>query len=362
MICFVLGVPGSGKTALAVNHIVANKDNDKYQSIFTNINQFKFEKIEKSYPLDWDIFYKHIIDLHALYKTKVTDDVLIEKAQEFNLYKSLIVLDECHNYLDNRDSVLVWWLSYHRHLAQDIFLITQNLALVESKYKAFAEVFYRASPSFLRFQHHILKYTKFIGSRMTQKDKFGVEKLNTKKNDVFSYYKSGDNSKGFNIILKYISIAFLFLFIFLVFAFIYFNSKKNDDIVNDTTNDEKIIVSSNVKDLAVDNSFKRVYEKEEVVYDDSDYVDFVYSNFTCKNSHCTFLNSDIVFKLEHIPQLEKKTNSYFFPVEFNQYTNVVTGYVLSSPILQNMFNRKGLENEKYNTNSSNSVQFPFISK
>ena len=80
------------------------------------------------------------------------------RAKKLNLYKALFVIDEAHNFFQTKDDVLVWWLTYHRHLYQDIFLITQNLALIDRKYKPLAEYFYKAVPSSLRLNKKVFKY------------------------------------------------------------------------------------------------------------------------------------------------------------------------------------------------------------
>ena len=350
MICFVLGIPGSGKTALAVDHIIKNKNNDKYTKIYTNINQFDFSKINKAVNLDWDLIYASLTELYQLYRSKVTDDELIEYAKSHGLYKVLIVLDECHNYLDKKDAVLVWWLSYHRHLDQDIYLITQNLALVESKYKAFAEVFYRASPSFLRFRHHILKYTKFISSRMTKNDKFGIEKIDTKKNKVFDYYKSGDNSKGTNIILKYLSIAVFFLFMIIVMVYILFGSS-DDKLINNSSS----TVKNNVSPSSVTKNSNFHLQKKQIEYDN-----FIYMTFTCIKSECKFKDTTNYFDMSIVPTLAEMTNSSFFPLKIQKNTNIVLGAVMASPLLQHMFKER--QNEKNTRDDERGLDLPLISR
>lgn len=346
MICYVTGIPGSGKTALSVNHIINNKDNDKYTQIYTNINQFDFSKVDKAKNLDWDFIYQGLTELHALYKQKVNDDELIEYAKQYGLYQVLIVLDECHNFLDKKDSVLVWWLSYHRHLNQDIYLITQNLSLVESKYKAFAEIFYRASPSFLRFRHHILKYTKFIDSRMTKTSKFGVEKIDTKKNNVFAYYKSGDDSKGGNIIAKYLLIASFFFGLAIFIFKVYFSSDAPKHEDDNTTSTAQTII----------NNFDKKIKKDVKQYD---YENYTYLTFSCIGKECKL--NDKYFDIEIIPALAQTTQSTFFPLKVDKSTNLIKGAVLSSPLLQNMFRSFNDETNSKNSNSS-SLDLPFTKR
>lgn len=56
----------------------------------------------------------------------------------------LIVVDEAHNFFNKKnDEILTWWLTYHGHLYQDIILITQDLSLIDTGYKAVAEFLLR---------------------------------------------------------------------------------------------------------------------------------------------------------------------------------------------------------------------------
>ena len=155
MVEFITGVPGSGKSYRGIYSLYTNFGKDK-QTIkdnsllhndvnhaLTNINEIKLDKFEneKINYLDWDEFFANLSQLHTLYKAKATDSDMLPIAEELGLKNVLIILDECHNYLDKQNAVLTWWLSYHRHFHQQIYLITQNLSLVHSKYKAFSEFF-----------------------------------------------------------------------------------------------------------------------------------------------------------------------------------------------------------------------------
>jgi len=180
MISYFLGIPGSGKTYYSVNVIYQNflKDTSSlkkkkkelsfkkdYKYCYTNINELKFKKLKNTIKLDFDDFFKKLTLLHRMYSIdKASDKELIEKAKELKLYKILFVIDEAHNYFDVNKPVLVWWLTYHRHLYHDIFLITQNLSLINPKYKPLAERFYRAKPISLSFNKQYFYYKYFTES------------------------------------------------------------------------------------------------------------------------------------------------------------------------------------------------------
>lgn len=259
MIIFITGVPGSGKSYKANVVLFANfaknkkiiKDSKyllpKVEHALTNINELDLNQFDNVSPLDWNKFYNSLKQLYVL-KDLNDDTQLKESAKTENILNCLIILDECHNYLDSQDKILIWWLSYHRHLNQEIILITQNLSLVNAKYKAFSEFFYKAIPSSLKLFNNVMKYYQYPTSRMTHNLKSGVVKIPIYK-EIFSSYSSGNNHKSKSLIKK-----FLLLFLFLIsipIASIYFykdsNTKKTEPIKNETVikKDTNISTTSN---------------------------------------------------------------------------------------------------------------------
>ncbi|MDR0579221.1 MAG: DUF2075 domain-containing protein [Campylobacteraceae bacterium] len=341
MISYIVGIPGSGKTALAVDHILKHKKDSKYTTIYQNINQFDYKKIKNCIPLDWDKLYDSLSQLYVLYKQKATDDELLQIANNFDLVDVLIVIDECHNYLDKRDVVLIWWLSYHRHLKQDIFLITQNLALVDAKYKAFAEVFYKAIPPLLRWRHHILKYNLYSSSKMIKADKFEVLKLNTKTNNVFKYYKSGANSKNKPILLKFILISvFMFFLGFLLWKITFGRYISNDKPKSQTPSFQNQAVATKSNQPKTFKSF-----------DLSDrYSDLhVLINFYCVSDIC-YINSK-KFALNEIVSFVNNTNSLFLPLNRNTKVDYINGAFLASPALQHILGVNSYEDKSITARS-----------
>ncbi|WP_294931469.1 zonular occludens toxin domain-containing protein [Sulfurimonas sp.] len=230
MISFFVGVPGSGKTYYAVDKIFNNFSTDieakkdkkaTYEICYTNINEFDFGKVENVYPLDFDDLKRKLTRLHQFYKDKKDDDFLIEKCKEYNIYNALFIVDEAHNKFDADDKVLIWWLSYHRHLFHEIILITQNLTLIRPKYKAFSEFFYKAFPQSLTLFKTHFKYNVYCNSRMALNAKSGSIKIKRNKK-VFELYKSGDSINSQNVILKILGFA-IGLFIILIFLFYFYS-------------------------------------------------------------------------------------------------------------------------------------------
>ena len=89
MITFLLGLPGSGKTNYAVDRIFNNfsldedaiKDkNITFKNCYTNINEFKFDKLENTSHLDFEKLHEILTRLHSFTKgtNKKSDKYLLK--------------------------------------------------------------------------------------------------------------------------------------------------------------------------------------------------------------------------------------------------------------------------------------------
>ena len=245
MITYIVGNPGSGKTYYAVfkihqlfifkpkdtflSKVIKPEKQKEYSYCYTNINGFKFDLDAKFIKFDYEKFYSDLEVLYLLYMDKVGDDVLNEKAKELNLHGALIILDEAHNFFKAKeDNILVWWLTYHRHLYQDIWLITQDLSLISNEYKRIAEHFVKAVDSSKRLFKNKFRYMLYGSYKMYQKDvmqKFHVPYLK----EVFNLYHSGQNASQKSFVRKFLYVS-LFLFITLSIYFYFFvQSFKSDE-------------------------------------------------------------------------------------------------------------------------------------
>jgi len=233
VIQFLTGVIGSGKTYYAINYIVKNfaKNEEvkkkvdkkfvlkKVNKCITNINELKLDEFENVYPLKFKEFYENLKVGYQAYQDGATDTELNELKEIEEINHSLIILDECQNFLAKKDDVLVWWLSYARHMYMEVILITQNLSLVDAKYKSFSEFFYKAQPSSLRIFNNYMRYNQYSDSTLYATRKTGVIKVKIIP-EIFDLYGSGDNVDNGSLIKKFIlfGLGFLILMIFAIFA------------------------------------------------------------------------------------------------------------------------------------------------
>jgi zona occludens toxin len=347
MIVFYLGLPGSGKTYSAVNTIYNNftdnedakKDLKKdYNNCYTNINEFKFDLCHNVYKLDYDELYDKLKVLYDLYhgnvssstesssiqqevivsdpidkrklslseikalaelknkellnrknsrkKIKASDKELIEKAKELNIYKTLFVIDECHNFFDTEDKIKIWWLTYHRHLYHDITLITQSLSLVSLKYKPLAEAFYKAKAMSLTLNKKYFNYMYYTEPRLTSASFVNTVKVK-KRDSVFKLYKSGDSVKSKNVILRFIFISFGFLILLFIFGYYYFYSTEKkihkENHVQHIENKSYPRVVTHISKNSIDNTYE------------DDFSDKYFMKFSCSSVTC--INSDLTISL-----------------------------------------------------------------
>jgi len=376
MIVYYLGIPGSGKSYSGVNTIYDNFTNNEdakkdlkkdYYNCYTNINEFKFDKCHHVYHLDFDELLEKLTILYNLAngieevskksdevidvvveekpkkkrgnvsskyideenknvevkkdskkkkvkKKKATDGELIAKAEELDIYRTLFVIDECHNFFDKQNKILVWWLTYHRHLYHDIILITQNLGLVHAKYKPLAEAFYRAKPNSLTLVSKYFNYTYFTDSRMTKASKVNTKKV-LKRQGVFELYHSGDSVDSKNVIKHFLLIA-LGLTVLLFFLMYYFYGRKHQEI-----KEKSISKPASVKTVSTTEA---AHVKTYILEDKHKDAKINYSQkkfivLNCSISHCSNssldLPAELLFKFEkmnliHVFYKEKISNSF----------------------------------------------------
>jgi len=292
MISYFTGVPGSGKSYFAVNTLYNNfsvdaqkgkKFKKKYEYCYTNINGLKYELLNNVYRFDFDLFYKCLERLHTHYKAKKDDDYLQRLTKKYKLNNTLFILDEAHNFFDTRNPVLVWWFTYHRHLYHDLMLITQNMSLIELKYKPLAEEFYKATPKSLSFNPLNFTYKMYVEARMS-KSSYGGKVTVKKKKEVFNLYQSGDSVETKNLILKFIIIAVL-VFGSLAGLISYFTNKvKPEQSKKDPT----------VKTISTKNTVTgTIINEEPDELDSTPYDDKKFLKVSCSTSVCSADNLSI---------------------------------------------------------------------
>lgn len=291
-VSFYTGIPRSGKSYKAVvtiyNNFVPSSLNSldkllitkglkkpfeyKYFNCYTNINQFNFSISDKIFKFDFNEIYEKLNELYLLYMDKKTDDELIEKAKELNLFKTLFVIDEAQNFFKSKENpVLTWWFTYHAHFYQDIILITQDLKLVNEEYKRVAEFFYKAIPQRLRLSKNTFRYRSYSSWQMYQKDYINTEKVKANKK-YFDLYVSGANVTDRPIIYKYFVLLFVLLLSIYFAVQNFYNQldeeKQKDKHISNPTKEVKNenidSAPENIKDINVSSQTVQEIKQNEI--------------------------------------------------------------------------------------------------
>ena len=353
MITYLVGNPGSGKTYYAVFMIyrlflyepkktfltkfVKPKEKPDYSFCYTNINEFKFELCDKFKKFDFDEFYLGLRNLYALYKTGATDNEVNEKAKELNLYGCVFVLDECHNFFkDKKDEILVWWLTYHRHLYQDIYLITQDLTLVNNEYKRIAEKFYRAVDSSRRLFSKKFRYEVYASFRLYKKDQLEIINIPFLQ-EVFDLYHSGQSSNKKSFVRFYFFLAVLvFVLLLLYFYFIVMSMFEVEKPVDENIPAvEKIHVPASQTPA----SSSLFYDNKKPKDNNIELPEIYIYDITCLNNNCHFDDDYRLYPFSLITYISSTHKPLYFYFEPKTNELVKYYYVFDKPFFANLIQK-----------------------
>lgn len=346
-ITFYTGIPRSGKTLKAVALIydtfvapnipktgfldktlekvgLDKKSDCPYLFCYTNINQFNYEIDERIKPFDFDDFLSKLQILHSMYILKSSDDELIEKSKEFDLYKSLFVIDEAHNFFNKKNDCLIWWLSYHGHLYHEIILITQHLSLIPKEFTQFSEYFYKAVPQRFRFSKNTFKYLEYSGRELYKNQRIGTVSLKLKP-EYFNLYVSGSKKEDKPIIYKYI----IFLIVLIILALISFFRFTSS--LDEVKKEESKIDTTNMPDASfLANNEDKTLTPGQTVSSSEIAVNLKLFKLICFENFCYYKNNnstlEIPIKILTPLMLELKAEHIFVDEQRN---NKVTMYFLA---------------------------------
>ena len=163
------GIPGSGKTYRVVSELAKPEIQNKYM-IFHNIEGLK---LSGEYIKDW-----RTIDG---FLSKAKQEEITSYAKEKTGRPCLVIIDEAQLLFDKRNADLKAWLSWHRHLGQDIWLICQHFMMIDKDYNNLIEFECRAKKGVV--------VPFFLYHYMVQGEVFRKERIG-KKDHVFNLYQS----------------------------------------------------------------------------------------------------------------------------------------------------------------------------
>lgn len=173
MIYAVYGVPRSGKSCYAVKKIVdatGLSPEEFFSAKKFHAHQFLKDALlshcEKN-PDGYNEIYHNIEGLNVF--NDITGDeesFMLHNWEREPAVRRLLVLDECHRYLDRPSNELIHFFAYHGHYCFDIILITQSPYLINRKISVLAETELTAVRRSLRIGNE-LRYHEGAGGERT---------------------------------------------------------------------------------------------------------------------------------------------------------------------------------------------------
>lgn len=177
------GLPGSGKTYKVVHELAKKQTQEKYM-IFHNVDGLK---LEGEFVKDWRSIPGFL--------GKAKQQEICDYEKERSGRPVLVVIDEAQNDFDKSKPELKSWLSWHRHLGQDIWLICQHNTMIHRDYYNLCDFEVRGKKG--------LALNQFLYQYEVRGEKFKTERI-PKKIEIFQMYRSFEGAsapkKGFKVV------------------------------------------------------------------------------------------------------------------------------------------------------------------
>ena len=177
-ITLITGIPGGDKSYWAVNAILYRKLQEKYV-IYHNITGLRDEFVDTECVKRWTDFTDEREP--GDFFSRDTQEKLCKQVQEKTSKPVLMIIDEAGAILGKEDQEVFGWLSWHRHLGQDIWIIVQDAGMIARSYRKLAEIEIRG------VKNRIID--QFLYSHRAGKTEFKLERI-PKNEAVFAAYES----------------------------------------------------------------------------------------------------------------------------------------------------------------------------
>jgi zona occludens toxin (predicted ATPase) len=258
MITLFTGKTGSGKSNLVIKKILQELEQRK---IITNI------KINIDHPnyvyKNEDEIVQYIDDIQSRFANVKDFPLLIESLKKEQFYSALIIVDEAHLLgFRKKHEGIVNWLSVHRHVHQDIWLVTQTLKKIDAVYLLDVHYYYKMVDPHKRVNKNLIGYYKYDG--------VGGDRIETKyyrpDPQVFDIYTTGKADSSTNVFIWKLFglVGFIFLALYLVYHFLVSSMTSFDRHIDKAKssassdlNTTKIISSHNSNNLPRVKSFSK---------------------------------------------------------------------------------------------------------
>jgi zona occludens toxin len=307
MIKCITGVPRSGKSYYSVDYLYNNfikKENTNYKYIYTNIASFNFELFDalkkdkeiKTYKLDYGKLEYNLKVLKVFYDNE-DEEGLIREAKRLKLFDSLIIIDEAHKYFSKRSDLLNFFLTYHGHMNMDIFLITQNIKLMNTEYLASVHEYLSFQKRGKALRSNVLKGFVYDSHHFSDKTKINTIKIKMIQ-EVHSLYKSGDKDRTDNYVKKIIGYVAI-----LIVAAIMFGTYAFNRVIK--TKQEKVIETKIPKDFQIKKQYKKTEIKKPEIKK-TVRKKIVNISIICNEEYCGYKNDlNSIYEKKYIEKFSK---------------------------------------------------------
>ena len=196
MIYLFSGVPGAGKTAFAIDHLLNHKDPKPNRVFYIGLDI-------KLRPLGWEEITAHkLVDWESI--CEPGDVFFIDEAQDYLLASFRIGYSP--EWIQN--------LAKHRHKGIDFYLTSQSHDLLSPFVQRLIDTTYVLRPHKARQSSH---FWKLKGVPISRKQDYRLKELYRFNKDVFNLYKSTDmDLSKTSLSLLYRRFRFLLLLLFII--------------------------------------------------------------------------------------------------------------------------------------------------
>ena len=182
MITLFSGIPGSGKSYKMVAEL------SRLKNEYFVVHNIEFMPEHRDYLGEFGVDFVEYCKIQNIEVVEfLSKEYQIEYSKAVNEKYNrpvLVIVDEAYEWFSRHSKSLGTWLAYHRHLDENIWLVTHRSSNLPAVYRSFIEVEYRAkSGSILGFPGYFI-YNRILGD---QKAGYNIER---KKKEIFGLYKS----------------------------------------------------------------------------------------------------------------------------------------------------------------------------
>jgi hypothetical protein len=180
-ITMITGVPGAGKTYWAVHQLLIAKAADKY-AVYHNIPGLNLNYFTGCDIVHWPELVNEETHPGDLF-SKEEQIKLCNQVMSIKQKPILFIIDEAGAILSKANDEYFRWLSWNRHIGQDIWIIVQDRTMIHRSFRNLVEIEIKG------VKNRVVNM--FLYSHRVGRTQFRQQRLR-KEQSVFNAYKSFD--------------------------------------------------------------------------------------------------------------------------------------------------------------------------